>query len=184
MMRLETAFDIALAESLRDLHGRRQPFERDLAEIVVFEEAVHETPRTLRNNDLTRLCDSLQTPRQGRCLTYSDTFFHRTGGEFIADYHDPSGDPDAGFQLRVEFRTEARCRSPKRQRGAHGILGVPLIGLGIAEIGEHNAAGEATDVTMVALDDLDAMSATRRRRLAQILRIEARRQRHQAGQLA
>src|SRR5262244_2902594 len=74
----------------------------------------------------------------------------------IADHNEPGGDPDPHLQGRTGMRREHRNRLDKIEPRANGALGVVLMRLGIAEIGEYAVAHVFCDETTIALDQFRA----------------------------
>ena len=79
------------------------------------------------------------------------------------DDDQPGRDADPHVQGRTRRGDEFRRGLDDGEPGLHGALGVVLVGLGIAEIGEHAVAHVFGDETAVALDQRRRSSDDRRR---------------------
>jgi hypothetical protein len=108
----------------------------------------------------------------------------RTLADQVADDHQPGGDPDAHLQRCPSRGIEPGHRLDQREPCPHRPLGVMLVGPRIAEIGEHAVAHVLRDETAAAFNDRSAAAVMGGDHRAQILRIEPRRQRRRADQIA
>ena len=96
--------------------------------------------------------DRLQARREVRRLADDAALLRLPRPEKIADDDHPGGDPDPHLQRRAGGGFELRRGFDDGEPGLHGSLGVMLVGLGIAEIGEHAVAHVFGDEAAVALD--------------------------------
>ena len=112
------------------------------------------------------------------------SLLRRTRADEIADHDKPGGDADAHLQRRAGRGCELRHRLDQRQPGAHGALGVMLVGLGIAEIGQHPVAHVLGDEPAGLGDLLGAAAVIGADDLAHVLGIEPSRQRGRADEVA
>ena len=81
----------------------------------------------------------------------------------VADHDEPGGDADPHLQRRAGAVFELRHRLDHREPGMHGAFGVILVGLRIAEIGQHAVAHILGDETAVALRSARRSLRDRRR---------------------
>src|SRR5262249_61579372 len=102
----------------------------------------------------------------------------------IAHHHRAGRDADAHFQRGVEIGPQISYSVDQREPGAHALLGVILVRLGIAEIDENAIAHVAGDDALIATNDLRDASVISPDHSAQVLRIEAGRKRRRAHQVA
>ena len=68
------------------------------------------------------------------------TLLRLSRSDEVADHDEPGGNADAHLQGRAGAVLQFRHRLDQRKPGPHGPLGVMLVGLGIAEIGQHAVA--------------------------------------------
>ena len=101
-----------------------------------------------------RLGDRLQPRGEVRRLADDAALLRLPRSDEIADHHEPGRDPDPHVQGRAGRGDELRRRLDDGEPGPHGALGVMLVRLGIAEIGEHAVAHVFGDEAAVALDQL------------------------------
>ena len=85
---------------------------------------------------------------------------------------------------RVTRASEAADRLDHRQPGAHRPLGIVLMRLRIAEIDQHPVAHVFGDKAVEAADRLGDGAVIGADQLAQILRVNARRERGRADEVA
>jgi hypothetical protein len=112
----------------------------------------------------------LQPGSQIRGFPDYRTFLRGAFTDYIADYHGARCDADAGRQR--DTRLQRRDRVGECQACAQRSFRVVLVGLGIAEIGEHAVAHVARNVTAVSFDGRRSGVLIRTIDLAKLLGIQ------------
>ena len=92
--------------------------------------------------------------------------------------------PTRACKRAAPRRGNLGSRVDDREPGADGALGVVLVRVRIAEIGQHAVAHVLGDVSVEARDLAGAAVDRLRMHLAHVLRIQLRRQRGRADQIA
>ena len=175
----------ALPRSTRAGHHRRaQALELDGTQIRVLEQTAGQPPRARRDHHGPRLGQCLQPRREVRRLADHRLFLRCALADQIADDHQPGGDADPHLQWRRRDGVEPGHLLDQLQPGAHRALGIVLVGPRIAEIGEHAVAHVLGDKPAAAPDHLGNAAVIGADHRAQILRVEPRRQRRRADQIA
>ena len=124
----------------------------------------------------------LQARREVRRLADDVALLRFAGADQLADHDQAGGDADADLVLAAD--RERADGLDHRQRRAHGILGVGLVRLGIAEIDQHAVAHVFGDEAAEAGDHGGRAFVIGGDDVAQVFRIELRRQRGRADQIA
>ena len=153
-------------------------------EILQLEEIAEQPARAVGDDDGTRLGQSLQARREVRRLADDRLLLRGTRADQVADHDKPGGDADAAPATERRQRSRARRRLDQGKPGLHSVLGVMLVGLGIAEIGQHPVAHVLGDEPAGLGDEIGAASVIGADDLAQILGIEPRRECRRADQIA
>ena len=118
----------------------RHAFEVLRAEVVEFEKVAEEFARALGNDDACRMRRALQPGRQIGRVADDAVLLGLSRADQVADDHEPRRDADAYMQGRAGGGLQLRRRLDDRKAGPHSALGVVLVRLRIAEIGEHAVA--------------------------------------------
>ncbi len=181
---LEPALRDTGAQHPRRPHRPSNAFDPDLAQIAVFEQPAGEPTGLRPDHHRARLGQRLQPGGEiGRLPDYR-LLLRRTLADEISDHHQPRLDPDPGLQWRIGRDLQLADRLDEPQPGPHGSLGGVLVGARIAEIGEHAVAQVFRDEPARALDHRGTAAVVRADHAAQILRVEPRRKRGRADQVA
>ncbi len=161
---------------------------------IVFEQFTGKTPRHCIDDDRVRRRRRLQARREIGRFADDIALLHFAGAEQLADDDQAGGDADAHlmgphlFLPRVRGRVgrgKALCHGfRQRQRAAHGIFGVVFMRLRIAEIDEDAVAHIFRDIAAELGHGFGRAFVIGGDDLAQILRIELRRQRGRADKIA
>jgi hypothetical protein len=137
--------------------------------------------RALRDHDLTRLGERLQSSGQVRRLADDAALLCFTRPDQIADDHQPSGNTDAGLQGYGEFE-RPNCSNPFQSR-AHGPLSIVLVRLRIAEVHEDAVAHVFGDEPIKAAHSVGHAFLIGRDYLPEVFRVHASRQRCRTHQV-
>ena len=160
---------------LPDLHRCHEALDREHPEVLVREAIAGEAPRAVRNHDPVRRGQGLQACGEIRCLAQRDPLANRTRLGQVADDHEAGRHADAHVQ-RPADPVELPDPGDEREPGANGAHGVVVVAVGVAEI-DHGTVAEqqrheaiefphrVRDAPMVGADHV-----------AEILRVELRRQ--------
>ena len=152
--------------------------------ILELEEIAEKLSRALRNNHGIRFSNGLQTGGKVRRLAHNRLLLGRPRADEVANHHEPGRDPDTHLQGRAGRGGELRHRLDEGKPGPHSALGIILVGLGIAEIGEHAIAHVLGNESAIALDQHRAAALIGANDLAQVLGIEPGRQGGRADEVA
>jgi len=169
---LETALDPALAQRGPHTDGLGDALEVLQPEIPEFEELAEQSSRPVGDDDPIRLRYPLQARREIRRLADDAALPRLARADEIADHNQTGRDPDAHMQRRTGRGDEFRRRLDDGKPGSNGALGVVLVRLGIAKVGEHAVAHVLRDKPAVALDPLGAAMMISANYPMQIFRIE------------
>ena len=167
--------------------GRRWPgdaLEVPGPEIPELEEIAEKLSRAFRNNHSIRLGNGLQPGGKVRRLAHNRLLLGRPRADEVPNHHKPGRDPDTHLQGRSGRGGELRHRLDEGKPGPHGALGIILVGLGIAEIGEHSVAHVLGNESTVALDQHRAAALIVTNDSPQVLGIEPGRQGGRADKVA
>ena len=154
--RLEPALGGARAQHLPRRHILGEALERDGAEIAILEQAADQPPCARCNHHGARLGQRLEASGKVGRLADDRLLLGRARADEVADHDEPGRDPDAHLQGDAGGGVELRHRLDQGKPGADRALGIMLVGLRIAEIGEHAVAHVLGDEAAVALDQLRA----------------------------
>ena len=182
--RLEAAFGATLA--LDPPGGERlgEALEAPRAEIGQLEEATDQPARGLADDHGPRRRERLQSCGEVRRLADHRLLLRGTLADQIADHHLAGRDAGSHRQCPTIVGGEAADRLGEVETRPDRALGVVLMRLRKAEIGEHAIAHELRDVALVAADDLAAGALVGGDHRPHVFRIEPRRQRGRADQIA
>ena len=184
VLRFKAACHFARAHDLPSRRRFGPAFERDWAEIAVFEESPGDSAGTRGDHHCTRLGGRLQARREVRRFADDRLFLSGAFADQIAHHHRAGRDANAHFQRGLGIGPQISYSVDQREPGAHALRGVILVRLGIAEIDENAIAHVAGDDALIATDDLRDASVISTDHSAQVLRIEAGRKRRRAHQVA
>ncbi len=182
VLRFKAAYSFARAHDLPSRRWFGPAFERERAEVAVFEVSPGHPAGTRGDYHHTRLGGRLQARREVRRFADDRLFLRGAFADQIAHHHCAGRDADAHFQL--EIGPQISYSLDQREPGAHGLLGVILVRLGIAEIEENAITHVAGDDALIAADDLRDASVISPDHSAKILRVEAGRKRRRSHQVA
>ena len=174
--RLEAAVDSARAQHAPDLHRIAKPLDGHRSEIAVIEQPTKKAAGAALDDDGIRLGERLKPRRQIGGLAHHFVVLRRVPADEIADDHQASGDADPQVQRWRLAYIELRHGFDQRQPRAHRPLGIVLMGLRIAEIGEHAVAHIFGDETTGLGDDLGATSVIGADDLLQVFWVEPSRE--------
>ena len=180
---LEPALDDAGTQHLPSRHRRGDTFHLDGGKVAVLEESAEQPARARGDDDRVRLGQGLQTGGEVRRFADDRLFLRRALADQIADDHQTGGDPDARVELDG-FDIEAADGVDDTQPRPDRPLGIVLVGPRIAEIDQDTVAHILGDKAVEPGDDISDSAVIRADDLAQILGIEACRQRGRADQIA
>ena len=180
----KAAFDHALAHDPRGYDRRGKALDLDRPQILVVEQPGGQPPRARPDHHRPRLRQRLQPRREVRRLADHRLLLRRALADQVADHDQTGGDPDPHLQPRIGRGVETGHRLDQRQTGPHRPLGIVLVGARIAEIGEHPVAHVLGDKPAATLDDRGGAAVIAADHRPQILRVEPRRQRRRADQIA
>ena len=156
--------------------------ERLGPEILDLEQRADLSPGAVGNDQGARPGQRLQTGGEVWRLADDAPLLRSTRADQIANDDEASGDADPHVQRLL--CGEPADRVDDREPGASRALGVVLMRLGIAEIDQHAVAHILGDKTAKAADGVGDAAMVGADDLAQILGIEARRQRRRTDQIA
>ena len=158
------------AEHARDLDGLVEALDRVGAESLVVEQPADQGPGVRADHDAAGLGQRLQA--EGAIGGLAD---HRLLlGAALADQvarHDLAG-RDADARRERHREAEAADRVDEVEPGPDRALGIVLVRLRIAEIGQHAVAQKLGDVALEALDHPGAAVLVGAHDLAQVLGVE------------
>ena len=120
------------------------------AEIDKLEQIAQQLSRALGDDDAVRRGDPLQPCGKIWRVADDPALLRLSRTQEIADDHDPGRDAHPHMQRRAGRRLQLRRGLDDREPGPHRALGVVLVRLGIAEIGEHAVAHVFGDEASVA----------------------------------
>ena len=106
------------------------------------------------------------------------------GLRLLADDNQPGGDADARLKGNAGGGLQRTDRIEDGDAGAHGLLGVMLIGCRIAKIDEHAIAQVLGDKSVEARRHIGDRSVEGGEQIAHVLGVKTRRQRHRVDDVA
>ena len=121
------------------LTGPSKPLSCAGVDRLVFERLAGQPPRGGGDHHGVRRGGRLQARGEVRRLADDVALLRLAGADQFADHDQAGGDADADLMRAADRRARATA-SIKRERGAHGVLGVGLVRLRIAEIDQHAVA--------------------------------------------
>ncbi|MGA7489125.1 MAG: hypothetical protein WBW74_19555 [Xanthobacteraceae bacterium] len=140
--------------------------------------------RALCDDDRICLGDPLQARREVRSLADDAALLRIPRSDEVANHDHPGRNADTHLQRRAGRGCELGDCRDEREPGLHGALGIILVGVGIAEIGEHAVAHVLGDEPAVALDQRRAAAMIGADDPSHVLRIEPLRHRSRAHEVA
>ena len=174
--RLEAPLGSGLAGNPPRHEGFGEALEPLWAEVRQLEQTTDQLPGGRADDDASRRGDRLQPRRQVRGGAAHRVPVGNTLADQIA-HHDVTGrDAHAGLQADFGARLEPSDLLDQLKPGAHRPLGVVLVRLRPAEIGEHAIADVFGDVPAPTVDRLGAGRLIGADDLAHVLRVEPGRQ--------
>ena len=182
--RLEPAHAGRLAVHLPRLHGLRQPVHRDGAEGAAVEHPPHQPPRAGGDHHRAGRRRGLQPRRKTGRLADRDTQLCVAGRRLLADDDQARGDADTRLK-RHGGRDLQRADSVENGKaGAHGALGIMLIGRRVTEIDEHAIAQVLGDKSVEARHRVGDTFVEGFDQIAHVLGVETCRKRHRVDHVA
>ena len=167
--------------------GARRPghaLEVLRAKVAEFEQVADQFARALANDDAVGRGDPLQPGGQIGRVADDAALLRLSGAQEVADDHDARRDAHAHMQRRAGGRLQFRRGLDNRETRPHGVLGVVLVRMGIAKIGEHPVAHVFRDEAAAAGDQRRATPVVGRDDAAHVFGIEPRRHRGRAHEVA
>jgi hypothetical protein len=153
-------------------HRRGNTLEIPRPEVLKLEEGSEKSSRAVGDDDPVRLGDSLQSCREVRGLPDNATLLSFARADKIAHYNESRRDPDPHLQwARRDGRELWHCLDQSKS-GANRALGIMLVRLGIAEIGQDAVAHILCHETAVALDQCGAAAMIGAHDPPQVLGVE------------
>ncbi len=184
MQRSEAAFHAARSQDLPSRDRLRPALERDRTEIAVVEVSPGQPAGVRANHDRAGHGERLQARREVRRLADDRLLLRRAVADHVADNDSPRGDADPKLQRNVDLSMEMRHGLDQHEPGAHRLLGVILMRVGIAEIGKDAVSHMSGDVSLVTVDHLGDAGVIRSNHLPHVLRVQLRREGRRADQIA
>jgi hypothetical protein len=175
--------DAARPQHLPSRHRPGDALHLDGAEIAALEQIADQPARARGNHDSVRLGQRLQPGGEVRRLTDDGLLPRRTLANRIANDYQTGGNPDARLEP-YGFDIEATNSVDGAQPRPDCPLGVVLMRFRVAEINQHAVAHVPRDEAMEPGDDFGDGAVIGGDNLAEILRIEPRRERRRADQIA
>ncbi len=182
--RFEPAPLRSLVQHAIGAHRPRDAFELERPEKLDLEQLAEQISGALRDHDAVGSRGHLQPGGQVRRVADSDALLRLSRPNDIADDDDSRRDPNPHMQRLLRCGLQLRSRFGDRQPRPHRLLGVVLMGVRIAEIGEHPIAQETGDEAAVGLDQARAAFLVGADHAAQVFRIEPGRERGRSHQIA
>ena len=181
--RLEPA-DAARRDHAGQLDRTGEALELVLAQLLAVEQAADQTAGPGADDDAAGLCERLQAGGEVRRLADHRLLLGAAVADQVADHHEPGRDADPGLEPEVGPRRQRRDRLDQLEAGAHRPLGVALVGLRIAEVGEHAVAHVLGEMALEALDHRGAAALIGGDHRPHVLGVEHRRERGRVDQVA
>ncbi len=147
--RLEPPLGTALALDPEGRERLGEALETGRAEVGQLEQAADQAPGRLADDDAARVGERLEPGREVRGLADHRAFLRLAFAHQLADHHQPGRDPDPRRQRAAGGRKPGD-RLNQREARPDRPLGVVLVRLWPAEIGEHAIAHELGDVALEA----------------------------------
>ena len=182
-MRTEAAPGSLLSNDLPGADGVREAAQRHRTEIAILEQVAHKPPGSLGDDNSVGFCDRLQSRREVGCFSKRRLLSRSACIHELADDHQTRRDSDPHAQTLRE-NVELGDVRDERKRCTHGALGAVFKGLGIAKIDQRTVSHEAGDEAAEALNGVGDASVVGADYLPQFLRVEPRRHRRGADEIA
>ncbi len=180
---LETALGTPLTFDPPGRQRLGEAFEAQRAEIGQLEQPAYQTAGRLADHHAARCRQRLQAGREVGCVADYCPFARRALADQLADHHEPRGDADPRRQrLAARIAEMSDCRRD-REPGPHRPLGLVLVRLRPAEIGQDAVAHVLGDMPAPAVDRLAAAALIGADHLPHVLRVKSRRQLGRAHQV-
>ena len=179
---LEAAQHSALANDPPRRLRLGKPGKRLRAEIGEIEQPADLPARRFADDQRVRRGQTLQPGGEVGRLADDSALLRRALADQIADRREPGGDAEPHVQILS--RGQLADRLDHRQPGAHRALGIVLMRMWVTEIDQHPVAHVLGDKAVEAPDRIGDGAVILPDQLAQILRVEPRRQRRRADQVA
>jgi hypothetical protein len=151
-------------------------------EIGEIEQPADLPARRFGNDERVRRGQGLHPGGEVRGLADDPALLRGTLADQIADHGEPGGDAEPHAQILP--RRQLADRLDHRKPSAHRPLGIVLMRLRIAEIDQHSVAHILGDKPVEAADRVGHGPVVVADQLPQIFRVELRRQRRRANQIA
>ena len=172
---LEATADRARTQDPPDMHRIVDTGDRQWAKIAIVEQAAKQAARVVRDDNSVRFGKPLEPGRKIGGLTNDRLFLGGALTKQIADDDEASGDTNTHPQ-RGRQAIELGHRLDQRETRAHSLFSVLLMRLRITEIGQHAVTEIFCNKATRAGDHLGATAVIGTDDVAQLLRIEPRRQ--------
>ena len=184
LSRLEAPLGAAFARHPPDRERVGEPLEALRAEISQLEQATHEPPCRLADDNALRRGERLQPRREVRRLTDHRLVPYRALSDEVAHHHLPRGDAHARLQPDFLLRRQPSHCLDQLEARAHGSLGVVLMRAGPAEIGQDAVPQTPGGMALEALDHRSSRAVVGAHDRAHVLGIEPGGQSGRADQVA
>ena len=183
MQRLEAVCDWTRPQRFPDPRGFRDPLDVARSEVLKLEETAEKFSRALGDDHAVGFGDPLQPRREVRRVADDATLLRLAGPEKIADHHDSRRDAHPHVQGCACRRDQLGRGGDDRERRAHRVLGVLLVSLRIAEVGEHAVAHVLGDEAAVRGDEAGAACVIGCEDVSHVLGIELRGKRGRSDEI-
>ena len=184
MQGVEAAFDPADALHCPSRDRPGDTLEVLRAKVLQVEQTAEQPARARRDHHRIRLGERLQPRGKVGRLAHHTALLGLSRPDEITDHDHAGGDAHPDLQRRAGRRHKPGHRVDEGEPRLHRMLGVVFARLRIAEIDQDAVAHVLGDETAVTLDRLGAASMIGADDGAQILRVQACRQRGRADQVA
>ena len=182
--RLEPARSYAGAEDAIGPHRVGETLDVDHAQVRTLEQVADEAAGALGDDDAAGLGQGLQPGGQVRRLADHRLLASRTAAQEVADHRDAGRDADPDPERSTGHgRAQLAHRRHDIEAGADRPLGLVLVGLRPAEVGQHAVAHVLGDETAFLFDRPCDTGVEGADQLAQILWVEAGREGGRADQV-
>ena len=180
--RFEPAADFAFGQHLEGMRRSGKSLERLRAEIAQLEQAADVAARRLGDHDAVGRGKRLQARGKVRSFADDRLFLRGAGADQIADHGQSGGNAEPN--PKALRQVEMRHGLDDGETGTHRLLGILLMGMRIAEIGEDAVAHIFCDKAAAPRQNVGDAGVVLGDDLTQVLRVEPRRQFGRADQVA
>ncbi len=151
---LKPAFGPTGTEHSPSGHGRGEPFELKGAQSHEIKHTAQELAGALRNHDLARPCEGLQTRGKIWSLANHRLLARCSLADQIPHHHQPGCDANPYLECHIAVLFEGADCGHEVQSGSNGPLGLILVGARVAKIGQHSVTQIFRDMALIAGDHL------------------------------